>query len=204
MKNTPGFTVLIALLSAMLLFLAYTMTGQSPRGATEGPNYSNIQVISQNIAAVYGADELVVESYVQAAVNQESQTGIAAAVVVAIAIHESSFNSLLFASSRNPFGIEASKPWRGPTFSMMHDGKKTKFRVYTSAEAAVLDLGDFVKSRPWYADALACPTDDYSCIVGGLSKTGMERGYSMNPNWKPAVLGIIQKFGLQSLIAARL
>jgi flagellum-specific peptidoglycan hydrolase FlgJ len=197
MKHKANFQLSVIAMT-MVLFLTGNLMGQS-KGASEGPLSTNVQVVSARIASMYGADEKIVETYVQAAVNLENQTGISVAVVIAIAVHESSFNSELFINSHNPFGIEASKPWKGQTFSMVHDGRKTKFRVYSSAEEAVLDLGIFIKSRTWYADARACPIDDYPCVISGLKKTKSQRGYSMNPNWGDAVLAILKRYDLQAL-----
>ncbi|MEI6410706.1 MAG: glucosaminidase domain-containing protein [Bacteroidota bacterium] len=158
-----------------------------------------VQLVSSRISIAYSADEQVVESYVQAAVSYAEQTGIAAPVVIAIAIHESSFNSFLFTNTHNPFGILASKPWIGPTFSKIEAGKEIKYRVYDSAEAAVLDLGNFVQSRVWYADARSCGLDQYTCVIEGLMKTNLEPGFSMDPNWGQAVMGIIVKMELDQL-----
>lgn len=158
-----------------------------------------IPAISARIATLYRVDTSVVERYVQAAVNLESRIGIAAPVVIAIAIHESSFKSLLFIEAGNPFGIKASLPWVGPTFSKWDDGAETKFRVYASPEEAIWDFGNFIKSRAWYADVLDCPMDDSRCVIDALKKTETELGYSMNPGWDEAVLGIIKKMGLQAL-----
>lgn len=71
--------------------------------------------------------------------------------------------------------------------------------MYYSAEEAIVDFGEFVNSRTWYADALACPSTDYACIVDGLKKTDIELGYSLNMQWDEVVLGIIEKMGLEVL-----
>lgn len=51
----------------------------------------------------------------------------------------------------------------------------------------------------YHADALACPSTDYACIVDGLKKTDIELGYSLNMQWDEVVLGIIEKMGLEVL-----
>lgn len=189
------------LLSA-LLFLTIGLSAQTNKKTlftSDTLAHGSVWIVSTRIASLYGADLKTVESYVQAAVSLESKTHIAAPIVIAIAIHESSFNSDLFAHKGGPFGIKAGKPWTGPVFSKWHDGANTQFRVYGSPEEAVLDFGDFIKSRSWYADALACRMDDYRCVMEGLKKTNLEPGYSLNPNWAEDVLGIIQKIELQSL-----
>lgn len=163
------------------------------------PIGGDVRSVAALIASMYGGDPATIERFVQSAINLESGIGIAAPVVIAIAIHESSFKSDLFLNAGNPFGIKASKPWIGPTYSKWDDGKETKFRVYASAEEAVWDFGNFVKSRTWYADVFICDVDDSRCVIDGLKKTDQELGYSMNPNWDEAVLNIIQKVRLQEL-----
>lgn len=202
MKNKSSFYNYSLLPLAIIFLLSTNLTGQPPDHpvynkliAVNGP----VQLVSSRIAIAYSADEQVVESYVQAAVSHADRIGIAAPVIVAIAIHESSFNSFLFTNTHNPFGILASKPWIGPTFSKMEVGKETTYRVYDSAEAAILDLGSFVHSRLWYDDARACGLDQYTCVVEGLMKTNLEPGYSMDPNWGQNVLGIIVKMELGDL-----
>lgn len=198
MKNTSSFPVLIIPLS-IFLFAASSVSAQLEPYKKIELSGGNVQIVAARIATLYNVNASIVEPYVQAAVSLESGIGIAAPVVIAIAIHESSFKSPLFAAAGNPFGIKADKSWEGSTFSKWHDGKVTKFRVYESAEAAVLDFGNFVKSRKWYADALSCPMDDYPCVVNGLRKTAYEPGYSLNPKWDEAILGIIEKFELQTV-----
>lgn len=200
MKNKPCSSVLATIsLTIFLIVAGNTSAQQSETLTNDAPLSTNVQETSARIAAMYGADVKTVEAYVQAAVNLESRTGIAAPVVIAIALHESSFNSYLFTNTGNPFGIKASKPWDGPTFSMLHDDEETKFRVYGSAVEAILDFGNFVHSRTWYADALSCSMDDYPCVIEGLKKTDTESGYSMNPDWDEAVLAVIEKVQLQDL-----
>lgn len=205
MKNKPEFPASVLSFIILCLVIAGTATAQTTREpialSQDAPRNNKVTEVSARIASMYGVDGQMVEDFVQAAVNLESRTGIAAPVVIAIAIHESGFNSYLFTNTGNPFGIKASKPWTGPTFSMWHDGEETKFRVYGSAAEAVLDFGEFVHSRTWYADALSCPMDDYPCVIDGLKKTETESGYSMNPQWDEGVLAVIEKAGLQDLAA---
>ncbi len=200
MKNKYFYSVITTLSLALFVFAASNTSGQTN-------NYTNnddavcgdIQEVASRIATTYHVDVEVVEPYVQAAVNLERSTGISASIVIAIAIHESSFNSFLFTNSGNPFGIKAGKPWDGPTFSKWDDGAESKFRAYGSAEEAVTDFGKFLSSRAWYSDALTCQIDDYTCVLDGLKKTVSEPGYSSNPQWDEAVMGIIERIGLQNL-----
>lgn len=169
------------------------------RGAAQAAQ--NGDAFSQRIIDRYGANPQTVRAFVQAAIRLEKSRGIPAAVVLAIAIHESGFKSDLFVQSGNPFGIKASSPWNGPCFSKWDDGQMSRFRVYGSAEEAVSDFGNFIQSRPWYSDALSCPPGDYTCVVEGLKKTDGEAGYSSSHDWDEAVLQVIDNLQLQPLAA---
>lgn len=184
------------------MFVANLLTGQSGSTGTNTANDtlgSKVTSVSARIASMYGVATPVVERFVQAAVNLESRIYISAPVVIAIAIHESSFKSELFLKAGNPFGIKASLPWVGLTYTKQSDTNGTKYRVYDSPEEAVKDLGSFVKSRSWYKDVFDCPIDDPHCMINGLKKTEFELGYSTNPNWDEAIINIIQKLGLREL-----
>jgi flagellum-specific peptidoglycan hydrolase FlgJ len=196
--------IIISIQVNLCIFFALSAFSQSAQLINSGnnvkfPTEETMILVAARIAATYHADPATVEAFVRAAVKMESRIGIAAPVVIAIAINESGFNSFLFQNSGNPFGIKASSPWSGDTFAKWHDDTITKFRVYHSPEEAILDFGQFVNSRSWYADALACPSTDYTCIVDGLKKTDTQLGYSMNMNWDEVVLGIIGKVGLEVL-----
>ena len=201
MKNIKIVPICIALLLTLWGSIQTNAQDLTPKTGAIDTTYPSRQVmeVSSRIALLYGADEGVVRSFVQAAIKLERRSGIAAPIVIAIAIHESSFTSPLFAFSGNPFGIKASQPWDGPSYAKWHDGEETFFRVYDSAEAAVTDFGDFINSRTWYADARNCSLDDYTCVLNGLKKTAAEPGYSMNPYWDEAILGIIDKLDLRML-----
>lgn len=203
MKNKLNFPVLLIACLSGLFFVSGELSAQSENNTSYSINTlqdGDVPAVSARIAAMYGGDVQVVERYVQAAINLESRIGVSAPVVLSIAIHESSFKSELFEHAGNPFRIKAGKPWVGPTYSKWEGGEEIKYRVYGSPEEAILDFGNFVKSRTWYLDVLDCPIDDSRCVIDGLKKTDAEPGYSMNPNWDEAVMEIIQKVGLQSLV----
>ncbi|MDO8367096.1 MAG: glucosaminidase domain-containing protein [Saprospiraceae bacterium] len=205
MKCKSNFICLLAsflviLLSIVTVDVSFAQTPKGGLKTIEALNRDDVQAVSARIAYMYDADAAIVEQYVQAAVDIEGRSGVAAPIVIAIAIHESSFKSDLFLNSGNPFGIKASRPWTGPSYTKWHDGEETKFRKYSSAAEAVWDFSNFVKSRSWYADVFNCPMDDSRCVIDGLKKTDFEPGYSMNSNWDEAVMAIIQKVGLQALV----
>ncbi len=196
------FSTITLVCGGSFLLLSPLASGQPVYDATYTGENSlpyTVETVSGRIAVQYGTDAGITRSLVEAAVRYENQTGVPAAVVVAIALHESGLKSPLFRDSGNPFGIKASNPWAGPTYTMWHDGEETRFRAYLTADEAVTDFGNFVHSRRWYADALTCPAHDYACVVDGLKKTDHEAGYSMDPAWDEAVLAVIEKAGLREL-----
>lgn len=203
MKNKIRVSWRILICLSVLLFPCSRLAAQTAIDVpypADIPLSGDVQAVSARIASLYGANAETVELYVDAALKLEGRIGIAAPVILGIAIHESSFKSDLFANSGNPFGIKAGNPWTGPTFSKWEDGNETKFRVYGSAEEAIWDFSKFVRSRSWYADALSCPVDDSRCVIDGLKRTSLEPGYSLNPNWDESIMEIIQKVGLQALV----
>lgn len=158
-----------------------------------------IRGVAQRIALKYNSDRQTVEEFIRAAFDRQYQIGIPAPVIVAIALNESSFNSALFIRTGNPFGIKASGPWDGPTYPMWHDGEMTHFRVYGSAEEALLDFSGLIHSRYWYEDALSCPFDNFECFVRGMEKGETEPGYALDPNWGDNILRLIEENELQPL-----
>ncbi len=203
MNNNNVFRSIFIFYFIISSFLTVILSGQAPKNDTciaINPTQDSIIALSNRIAVLYGADAQVVEKFVQAAIDIELETGITAIVVIAIAIHESSFKSVLFINAGNPFGIKAGSDWNGATYTKQDDGTASKFRVYPSPEAAVRDFGFFVNSRVWYIDALTCEKANYLCVVDGLKKTDTELGYSSNPLWDEAIINIIAKVGLQHLV----
>jgi flagellum-specific peptidoglycan hydrolase FlgJ len=202
MKNSRCFPLLSSVSLMVLLFSAPVMFGQSTQEQTllSFPASSDVQQVSARIAAMYGVDQALVEAFVGAAVRMERRNSIAAPVVIAIAIHESSFKSELFLNSGNPFGIQASKPWTGPVYNKLENGETIQYRQYNCPQEAVTDFGNLIESRAWYKDARTCPLDAYACIIEGLMKSDTEPGYSADPNWGAAVIDIIKKTGLDALV----
>ena len=90
------FNILYLILSPFVINNVNGQTASVEYHTTEAVACWDVPDVSTHIASMYHADVQVVESYVEAAVNLERHSGIAASVVIAIAIHESSFNSYLF------------------------------------------------------------------------------------------------------------
>jgi flagellum-specific peptidoglycan hydrolase FlgJ len=158
------------------------------------PNQYSIGIIersSSEIAAKYQTCSRTILEFWQAAYDYQYEIGIPASIVMAIAIKASSFKSQLYLQTGNPFGIKASNSWDGPTYLQKKGDTEISYRVYGSPEEAVLDLGNFIHSRWWYADALACPFDDIICFIDGLKADLEEPGYALDPNWNEKIIQII-------------
>ena len=155
--------------------------------------------IAARIATDFQSDAAYIQQFLEEAQKLEQSKGIPAPVVVAIAILESGgFSSYLFLEAQNPFGMKATKIWKGDTFSMWHEGEMTKFRLYPGAEGAVLDFSTFLHSRKWFRDALKCK-GDVDCFLRGLDPGSKEPGYSMDPEWSNKVKALIARYGLDAL-----
>ncbi len=185
MNNKNVFRSIFIFYFIISSFSTAILSGRAPKDDTcifINPTQDSIIALSSRIAVLYGADVQVVEKFVQVAIDIELETGITAIVVIAIAIHESSFKSALFINAGNPFGIKASSEWKGATYTKQDDGAASKFRVYPSPEAAVRDFGLFVNSRAWYIDALKCEKANYLCVVDGLQNWDIvPTRYGMKP-----------------------
>lgn len=158
-----------------------------------------IKNYSRTMALKYHSDALAIEAYWQAMYDNQYDIGVPAPVLMAIALNESWFKSELFRKTGNPFGIKAGETWNGPTFTLKRNGTTIRYCVYESADEAIVEFGKFIRSRWWYADALACPFDDFKCFIDGLKSDSNEPGYAMDPYWDMKVWRLIKENDLERL-----
>lgn len=194
MKSGPRFIGRLILVSAVVLSAGFSQAQTAPYLFYD----ELIRESADSIALKYRCDPETVVEYWKAICEHQYDIGVPAPVIMAIALNESSFKSQLFAYTKNPFGIKASNPWDGPTYEMWHDNEITLFRVYATAEEAILDLKDLIRNRWWYTDALSCPFDDFGCFVEGLKMTSEEPGYALDPNWDENILRLVEENNLES------
>lgn len=163
---------------------------------------ATIESVAKMISDTFGAPSNLVEEFIREAKKLEVSEGIPATAFIGIAILESTgFTSYLYQNARNPFGMRATPPWKGPTFVMWHEGDDAPFRKYNGPSEAVRDFAKFLHSRKWFRDALKCPSSDVECFLKGLSanKSKDEPGYASDPEWPNKIRKIIKKYGLDAI-----
>jgi len=161
-----------------------------------------IQSVAQMISDSFGAPVALVAEFIREAKAMEYDEGIPAKAFIAIAILESTgFTSHLYQNAKNPFGMRATKIWRGQTFTMWHEGEDALFRRYNSPRDAVRDFAAFLNSRKWFQDALLCPTDDAECFLTALSANSAKKepGYASDPYWPNKVRRVMKTYQLHRL-----
>jgi flagellum-specific peptidoglycan hydrolase FlgJ len=154
------------------------------------------------ISDSFGAPTPLIEEFIVQAKQMEAREGIPATAFIGIAILESTgFTSYLYQNARNPFGMRATKIWKGKTFVMFHEGADAPFRKYDSPAAAVRDFANFLRSRKWFKDALRCKDRDVECFLSGMSANPKKRepGYARDPEWPNKVRRVIRTYQLDLL-----
>jgi len=188
------------------LFTFFFLSGSSAQTNFNNPpkllDAATIRGIAQVVSDSFGAQVGLVEEFIREAKEMERDEGIPATAFIGIAILESSgFTSYLYQNAKNPFGMRATKIWRGNTFVMWHEGTDSPFRKYDSPREAVRDFAAFLNSRKWFRDALACSTSDLECFLVSMSAdtTKKEPGYAADPEWANKIRRVIKKYGLDRL-----
>jgi flagellum-specific peptidoglycan hydrolase FlgJ len=162
----------------------------------------SIQSVAQTIADSFGSSPVLVAEFIREAKELEVKEGIPATAFIGIAILESTgFTSYLYKNAQNPFGMRATKIWKGPTFIMFHEGADAPFRKYNSPAESVRDFAHFLRSRKWFKDALKCKSNDVECFLNGMSANPKKRepGYASDPEWPNKVRRVIRTYNLELL-----
>lgn len=191
------------LLILLLIISHHTLFAQpNPGDSTQSLDQTAILRIAKIISDSFGAPVSLVSEFIREAKEMERDEGIPAKAFIAIAILESTgFTSYLYQNAKNPFGMRATKIWRGPTFIMWHEGADSPFRKYDTPREAVRDFAAFLNSRKWFRDALACSTSDLECFLTSMSADPVKKepGYAADPEWANKVRRVIRKYGLEGL-----
>ena len=191
--------------AAIATLLAFTCTAQAQQSKPNHPfsvDSLKIQTIAKMVSDSFGAPVELVKQFIVEAKQMELREGIPATAFIGIAILESSgFTSYLYQNARNPFGMRATKIWKGPTFTMFHEGADAPFRKYDTPADAVRDFARFLRSRKWFQDALTCPPTDVECFLNGMiaNEKKREPGYARDPEWPNKVRRVIMTYGLEVL-----
>jgi len=190
-------------IAAFLLPLSTLQAQKAPKKPVLRLDTALVKSVARMVSDSFGAPAGLVETFILEAKRLEVNEGIPATAFIGIAILESSgFTSYLYQNARNPFGMRATKIWKGPTFIMFHEGADAPFRKYESPAGAVRDFAKFLRSRRWFHDALLCPTSDVDCFLTGMSanKQKDEPGYARDPEWPNKVKRVIRTYGLEALM----
>jgi flagellum-specific peptidoglycan hydrolase FlgJ len=162
----------------------------------------SIRAVAQQVSDSFGAPPALVEEFIVQAKQMEAREGIPATAFIGIAILESTgFTSYLYQHARNPFGMRATKIWKGKTFVMFHEGADAPFRKYDTPAEAVRDFAHFLRSRKWFRDALKCKNRDVECFLNGMSANPKKKepGYASDPAWPDKVRRVIRTYKLDLL-----
>jgi len=193
-------TFILSLFSFFFLPTANAQT--SIKNPPKRLDSATIRGVAQMVSDSFGAQVDLVETFIREAKDMERDEGIPATAFIGIAILESSgFTSYLYQNAKNPFGMRATKIWRGETFVMWHEGTDSHFRKYNSPREAVRDFAAFLNSRKWFRDALACSTSDLECFLVSMSADASKKepGYAADPEWANKIRRVIKKYGLDRL-----
>jgi flagellum-specific peptidoglycan hydrolase FlgJ len=202
MNTRSKFPIFITFLVFFLHFSAFLNAQADPGRPDQQTGGGNFRAVAQIISDSFGAPVALIEEFIREAKALEQEEGIPATAFIGIAILESTgFTSYLYQNAKNPFGMRATKIWKGPTFVMWHEGADSHFRKYDSTRSAVRDFAAFLNSRQWFRDALVCPTDDLECFLKAMSADPVKKepGYAADPEWGNKVRRVIKKYGLDRL-----
>ncbi len=176
-------------------------TSKTPAPAP-GLDSAAVRAIAEVISDSFGAQIELIEEFIREAKRLETDEKVPATAFIGIAILESTgFTSYLYQNAKNPFGMRATPPWKGETFTMWHEGADSPFRKYETPGEAVRDFAAFLASRKWFRDALKCSPTDVDCFIKGLSANWKKRepGYASDPEWPNKVRRVIKTYKLESL-----
>lgn len=121
---------------------------------------------------------------------------IPASIIMGQALLESGYGtSPLAVKANNHFGIKCKPEWTGKRYRYTDDKPHECFRSYNSAEDSYMDHAVFLANRIYYKSLFKLRLSDYKGWAYGLKKAG----YATNPNYAHALIGIIERYGLQQL-----
>lgn len=130
------------------------------------------------------------------AIREAIRSGVPASITMAQGIDESqSGNSYLATAANNNFGIKCHSDWTGPYVRADDDLPQECFRKYSSTKDSFKDHINFLKKNSRYAPLFKLPMDDYNGWANGLHT----EGYATAPDYANTLIGLIQKYNLQSL-----
>jgi flagellar protein FlgJ len=165
---------------------------------------------AQDPAAGKAAPENFVRTLMPYAERAAQQLGVAPAVLLAQAAHETGWGKAVprhadGTSGHNLFGIKADPTWRGARISVptveYENGiavrKPQVFRAYASYAESFNDYVNFLRSNPRYQEALS-RAGDASAYTQGLQQAG----YASDPEYANKLQSLLASPALQQALAA--
>lgn len=138
-----------------------------------------------------------IAQYQDLALEQERLYDIPAPITLAQGILESrAGQSGLATEANNHFGIKALGEWSGSIYRAWDDETtKSRFRVYSSAEASFKDHSELIKNSSRYQSLFNISKYDYRGWAYGLQRAG----YATAKNYASALIGYIDAYQLYSI-----
>lgn len=150
--------------------------------------------INANAQTYQERAEAYIKKYRRLAMEEQTRSGIPAAITLAQGIHETAAGSSELATeANNHFGIKCKKSWTGETFAHTDDAPDECFRKYASAEASYKDHSDYLVASARYASLFKLSVTDYAAWAAGLRKAG----YATNPKYANMLIKLIEDYRLQ-------
>lgn len=144
-----------------------------------------------------------IDTYAQAAMEQQRKYGIPASITLAQGILESaSGGSRLAREANNHFGIKASSSWlgQGGDYVIAKDDRPDdKFCKFASVADSFEYHSKVLSGSSRYSECFSLSPDDYKGWSEGLQKAG----YATDPHYAEKLQSIIEKNGLQRFDVAQ-
>ena len=154
-----------------------------------------VKVVNKDSEPVTTAIDYI-DRFKDIAIEEMRKNGIPASITLAQGLLESgNGNGTLARQGNNHFGIKCNVDWTGPTIRKDDDAPQECFRVYSSPEESYRDHSEFLK-RKRYADLFELDRNDYRGWAIGLKQAG----YATNPKYADLLIGIIERYRLDSTI----
>ena len=145
------------------------------------------------------ACEEYIQTYHQAAIQQQQKHRIPASITLAQGILESGAGkSYLAVEGNNHFGIKCGN-WKGDYLYKHDDGRLERFRKYASAEQSFEDHSLFIAERSHYKALFDLKPTDYVGWANGLRKYG----YATDPKYAGKLIELIERYQLHTYDLAR-
>ena len=139
-----------------------------------------------------------IEQWKDVAVQNQTDYGIPASIIMAQALLESAAGtSELATNANNHFGIKCTSEWFGAVYYYDDDSKGECFRQYANAAESFKDHSRFLQ-RPRYASCFEIVVEDYE----GWAYRLKECGYATDKNYAPKLIKLVEDYRLDTLAAA--